>query len=210
MTAEQVTTIVTNILTSGGAVTFFYFVIRSLKREISGLNKTIEQQNKTLEVMEKRVVETEKVGNIYRNLIADLPEQVSKYKSFINEMKDDVIKQLEDAQDETVKESRKVELQRLELQEKMLSELPRLREELVNAVEGIQERVDAMNPGWIQLGPGVSLRPKGAGLRVTNLRTLSRDANLQSRRGALSDFLLPDTRITAKETEPTTEDESED
>lgn len=147
MTAEQITTIITNLLTSGGVAIFFFFVVRSLKKEINGLNKTIEQQNKTLDVMEKRIIETEKIGNIYRDLIDDLPEHVAKYKKFITESKDDVIAQLQNAQDETVRESRQVELKRLEVQEKMINELPQLLDQFRGAFTAIQDRLDAMQQG---------------------------------------------------------------
>jgi TolA-binding protein len=150
VTTEQLITVIsgvlTNLLTCGGFGLFLFYVIRGLRREIASLKVTISQQDATFKVMEKRVEETEKVGDIYRTLIDDLPEQVTKYKSFVTKMKDDVIQQYEQAQDETVKESRKVELQRLELQEKMLSELPKLREELISTLQGIEQRVNAINP----------------------------------------------------------------
>lgn len=148
MTAEQLTTIITNILTGTGVLTFMYFLVKSLKREISSLNKTIEAQNKTLEVMEKRIAETEKVGDIYKGLITELPEYIEKYKKIISATKDSVIAELERAnqiKDEKLKETRELELQRLELQEQMLAELPRLREELIATTEAIQGRVESFD-----------------------------------------------------------------
>jgi DNA repair ATPase RecN len=160
VTAEQLTTVLTNLLTSGGVITFFYFMVRSLRREITGLNKTIEAQNQTLEVMEKRIAETEKVGNIYRNLVSDLPEWVEKYKKFINESKDDVIAKLQQdkSEDEKVKEARQIELKRLELQEQMITELPKLREELISAFEAIGERIDAIYPYFFYPHLGLILK----------------------------------------------------
>jgi DNA repair exonuclease SbcCD ATPase subunit len=147
MTAEQLTVIITNILTSAGALTFIYFLVRSLKREIVSLNKTIETQNKTLEVMEKRITETEKVGNIYKKLVDELPEYVEKYQKFITASKDTIIAELEQAnqrKDEKLAETRELDLKRIELQEQMLSELPKLRDQLLEGLEAIQERVQAM------------------------------------------------------------------
>jgi hypothetical protein len=149
MTAEQITTIITNLLTSGGVATFFFFVVRSLKQEISGLNKTIEAQNKTLEVMEKRITETERVGDIYKGLITELPEYIEQYKKIIQSTKDSVITELEhanQAKDEKLKETRELELRRLELQEELLAELPKLREELLSTTNAIQNRVEALQP----------------------------------------------------------------
>jgi hypothetical protein len=45
-----------------------------------------------------------------------------------------------------MKQLRKVELQPLELHEKMLDELPKLREELITTLQGIEQRVNAVNP----------------------------------------------------------------
>jgi hypothetical protein len=148
MTAEQITTIISNLFTTGGVAILFYLIVRSLKQQIGGLNKTIEAQNQTLEVMEKRVIETEKLGNVYKNLVNDLPEFVDKYKKFINDSKDEVIAKLKQDQstDENLKAARELELKRLEIHEKMVSDLPKLREELISAFEAIEERIDAMQP----------------------------------------------------------------
>ncbi len=147
MTAEQLTTIITNILTGSGVLTFMYFLVRSLKREITGLNKTIEAQNKTLEVMEKRIVETEKVGDIYKNFINELPDFIEKYKLFISKSKDEVIMELERAnreKDEKLKQAKEMDLRKLAMQEQMLEELPNLREMLIATVNAIQEKLSAM------------------------------------------------------------------
>ena len=97
MNAEQIVTIITNILTSSGVAVFLWFLIRGLKNQIGSLNKTIETQNKTLEVMEKRISETEKVGDIYRNLLDKLPDDIDKYKTLLNKIKDETIADLESA-----------------------------------------------------------------------------------------------------------------
>src|SRR5215204_411390 len=118
MTPEQIATVIgttiTNVLTSGGLAIFFFYLIKGLKYEITTLNTTVEQQNKTLEVMEKQVLETEKLGNVYKKLVDDLPEFVEKYKKFINDSKDEVIAKLQQDQtaDENVKSAREVELKR--------------------------------------------------------------------------------------------------
>lgn len=157
MTPEQIATVIgttiTNVLTSGGLALFFFYLIKGLKYEIKTLNTTIEQQNKTLEVMEKQVLETEKLGNVYKKLVDDLPEFVEKYKKFINDSKDEVIAKLQQDQtaDENVKSAREVELKRLDIQEQMVSELPKLRDELLSSVRAIEERLSMM-PVYKPLG----------------------------------------------------------
>jgi hypothetical protein len=145
MNAEQITTIITNILTSGGVITFMWLLIRGLQKQIFSLNKTIEAQNKTLEVMEKRILETEKVGDIYKNLISELPDYIEKYKSIIRVTKDEMISELEKAnqlKDEKLKSMTEIELKKIEIQEQIISELPRLRDELLNTQQAINQRVD--------------------------------------------------------------------
>jgi hypothetical protein len=149
MTAEQLTTILTNLLTTGGIAIFVFYLVRGLKREIASLNKTIEAQNKTLEVMEKRISETERVGDIYKGLIDELPAYVEKYKEVLRVTKDAVIIELEkanQAKDEKLKETKELDLRRLELQEQMLAELPKLREDLVNTTNAMQTKLEAMEP----------------------------------------------------------------
>ena len=50
MTPEQLTDVLTNVLTGSGVVLFVFYLVRSLKREIVSLHKTIDQQAKTFEV----------------------------------------------------------------------------------------------------------------------------------------------------------------
>jgi hypothetical protein len=147
MNAEQATTVITNILTSGGVITFLWFLVRGLKKQIYSLNKTIEAQNKTLEVMEKRIVETERVGDIYKNLINELPDYIEKYKSIIRVTKDEMISELEKAnqlKDEKLKSTTEIELKKIEIQEQIIAELPKLRDELLNTQQAIGQRVDTI------------------------------------------------------------------
>lgn len=78
----------------GGLGLFFWYLIRGLKKEIESLRNTIVNQNKTLEVMEKRIFETEKVGDIYKNLLSDLPNDIENYKKVITLTKDHLISEL--------------------------------------------------------------------------------------------------------------------
>jgi hypothetical protein len=50
VTPEQLTDVLTNVLTGSGVVLFVFYLVRSLKREIVSLHKTIDQQAKTFEV----------------------------------------------------------------------------------------------------------------------------------------------------------------
>ncbi len=86
--------VIPNILQTLGLGIFFYYLIRGLRLKITALEGTISVQNQTLEAMEKRIEETEKVGALYKNLIADLPKDLDNYRAIISRTKDDVILEL--------------------------------------------------------------------------------------------------------------------
>jgi hypothetical protein len=73
---------------------FIYYLIKSLRIQISGLKGTIAAQNETLKVMDKRIEETEKIGDIYKSLIRDLPSDIENYKAIISKTKDATILEL--------------------------------------------------------------------------------------------------------------------
>jgi uncharacterized coiled-coil protein SlyX len=88
-----------SILETTGLAVFIYYLIRGLRAKISALEATIAVQHKTLDVMERRVQETEKVGSIYRNLIADLPADIDNFKTVISKTKDETILELKNQND---------------------------------------------------------------------------------------------------------------
>ncbi|HZF41480.1 MAG TPA: hypothetical protein VE715_21865 [Blastocatellia bacterium] len=151
MTAEQITTIITNVLTSGGVAAFLYMMIRglkdqigALKAQISTLNETIEVQKKTLQAMETRVSETEKIGNIYRQFLEEFPKELENYRALHTKMKDDQIKLLQQAveqKDEKLKETAEIELEKLKLQQRALDDIPKLREELIEVIDTFEQRM---------------------------------------------------------------------
>lgn len=86
MNADQIVTVVVGIAQSGAAGLIVWALIRSLKIRIDGLQKTITVQNDTIDAMEKRVGEAEKIGDLYKGLVKDLPallESLSKGKDQI-------------------------------------------------------------------------------------------------------------------------------
>lgn len=86
--------IISGIIETLGLGIFFYYLICGLRTKIKSLEETINVQNKTLEVMEKRIIETEKIGDIYRNLISDLPTDIDNYKTIVSKTKDETIIEL--------------------------------------------------------------------------------------------------------------------
>ena len=92
-----------SILQTLGLGIFFYYLIRGLRSEISGLKGTINAQNETLKIMDKRIEETEKIGNIYKNLINDLPKDLEDYKTIVTQTKDEMIFELKNQNEEIKK-----------------------------------------------------------------------------------------------------------
>lgn len=81
---------------------FFYYLVRGLQQKIIGLEGVISAQQDTLKVMDKRIEETEKVGNIYRDLLSSLPSDLDNFKTILSKTKDETIVELQN-QNETIK-----------------------------------------------------------------------------------------------------------
>ena len=81
---------------------FFYYLIKGLRAKIAALEGVIGAQKQTLDVMERRVQETEKVGNIYRDLLASLPTDIDNFRTVLSKTKDETIVELQN-QNEAIK-----------------------------------------------------------------------------------------------------------
>lgn len=88
---NHLTTIAQTIVLSG----FFYYLVKGLKDRISALQGVIDAQKSTLDVMERRVLETEKIGNIYRDLLSNLPKDIANFKTIVSQTKDETIVELQ-------------------------------------------------------------------------------------------------------------------
>jgi hypothetical protein len=194
MTAEQITTIITNALTGSGIIFFVGMVIRGLKNQITGLktqigtlNETIEVQKKTLEAMETRVLETEKVGNIYKRLTEELPGEIDKYRDLITKLKDDQITELKKAnqdKDERLQKTAEIELAKLDLQQRALEDIPQLRENLIEVVTTLEQRL-AVVEQLSTLPPVEPIRP-GRVYKLKTGGTISVHSNLEAKVQRLS------------------------
>ncbi len=147
MTTSEIILILTNVLEGGGLACFIAFLFRGMKHELMSLQKTILEQSRTIEVMERRVSETEKVGDVYRKMINELPEHVDKYSQFIAKVKNDTIDELQKAveiKDQKLRNITEIKLKELEIQERILSEIPAIRQEMLDTMTAFQARVQTM------------------------------------------------------------------
>lgn len=149
MNPEQITTVVLNVLVSGGVATFLISVIRGLKREIQNLNYTIDNQNNALGIMErKRHAETEKVGNIYKSLIDELPVAIEKYNEIIRKTKDSFIEELERAnqsKDEKLKQVAELRLKEIEVVQPIITQLSTLSDKLHQTMNDVTVQLRSLD-----------------------------------------------------------------
>jgi hypothetical protein len=144
MSPNEIATLLATLLQSSGLALFLFFIFRSLKREITSLCRIIDEQSKTLDVMERRIIETEKIGSIYRHLIQELPEDLERYKTLIAKLKNEMISELERAyqrKDQELAQVTEKRLSEIEGQERIIQELPELRNDLVSTIQSIEERI---------------------------------------------------------------------
>jgi len=115
---------------------------------IWGLKRQVKIQSDTLKVMEKRLIETEKLGEIYKLFLDDLPDAMGKFKeinNMINRTKDEAIAQLENEKnlkDSELEVYKQEDMKRIETQEKLISRLT----EMQKIVEAISEKAKQPSP----------------------------------------------------------------
>ncbi len=114
------------------------------QENMAALNSATERQQKNLTAMEKRIVETEKIGELYRSLYEEMPGAVEKYTKIMSRMRDDALKELDKAValgDEGMQSFKEREVENIETQIGLISELPQLMSNLHEALEPLNERL---------------------------------------------------------------------
>jgi hypothetical protein len=88
-----------------GLGVFIWYLLQGLSRQVDSLKSVVNAQKDTIEVMGRRIEETEKIGGIYKTLLADLPGELDNYKKIISATKDEVILQLQSQKAEAKQEA---------------------------------------------------------------------------------------------------------
>ncbi|HOB27547.1 MAG TPA: hypothetical protein PKJ07_05355 [Bacteroidales bacterium] len=91
---ETAIQIITGVLETGIISFIVYMIIRGLKTEIKTLHSVVINQNKTIKTMDKRIQETEKIGNLYKQLVSDFPQALEDYQTVITKTKNTTILEL--------------------------------------------------------------------------------------------------------------------
>jgi cell division protein FtsB len=94
MSNESIITIISGVLQTGAISFVVYMIIKGLKLKVINLQETIDIQYKTIEAMDKRIIETEKISDLYKQFIEDYPKALESYKATIVQTKDDIIFEL--------------------------------------------------------------------------------------------------------------------
>lgn len=155
--------ILVKLIELGGLGVFIWYLIKGLESQIGSLKATIEAQKVTLETqertlgaMERRVLEAEKIGQLYKTLLDELPSDITKYREILRALKDELIQELEQAskaKDQKLKDLTKSKLAQIEIQEQVLEDLPRLRDDIFTNFKSLERKVSILD----KLQPGTAL-----------------------------------------------------
>jgi|GEM_PF-2686863 len=140
MSVENIVTIITGVIETGAIGFLTLYIINGLKTKINTLQATISQQGKTIEVMEKRIIETEKVGGIYKSLIENMPKDIDNYRAFISKTKDSTIIELKE-ENETIKEKLKKAEETIEASKNPKSEIEKYLKILKKLMMQYEQRI---------------------------------------------------------------------
>jgi uncharacterized coiled-coil protein SlyX len=91
---ENIFIILTGLIQTGAVSYIVYAIIKGLKTEVKTLGTVVATQNDTIKTMDKRIQETEKIGDLYKQLIADFPKALDDYQAVITKTKDSTIFEL--------------------------------------------------------------------------------------------------------------------
>jgi len=91
---NNIITIIISLIQTGAISWIVYAIIKGLKTEVKTLGTVVATQNETIKTMDKRIQETEKIGDLYKQLIADFPKALDDYQAVITKTKDSTIFEL--------------------------------------------------------------------------------------------------------------------
>lgn len=86
--------IITGVIETGIIAYIVYIIIKGLRIEIKTLQSHVNTQNETIKTMDKRIQETEKIGDLYKKLVSDFPQALEDYQAVITKTKDKTIYEL--------------------------------------------------------------------------------------------------------------------
>lgn len=82
-----------------------WYSIQGLSKQVESLKTVVDTQKETIGAMARTIEETEKIGVMYKSLLADLPGDLENFKKITSTTKDEVIHQLQSQKAEARKEA---------------------------------------------------------------------------------------------------------
>ena len=119
-------------------------MVQSHQESLENMLQTIELHQKNLASMEKRIVEVEKVGDLFKSLFDEIPVAIEKYNRIMDKMYEEASDELEKARknrDPELVLYQEKELESVEVRRKLISELPVLMNKLGEALSPVNERL---------------------------------------------------------------------
>ena len=104
-------------------------------------------QNETIRGLDKRVIETERISELYINLLSDLPNAIDRFNEINSKSKEKILSDLEKAaanKDEELKKFSQIQLEEIESKEGMINGLPKLVKKLIENLNAVDQRLILM------------------------------------------------------------------
>jgi|GEM_PF-3607485 len=111
---------------------------------LEALSETAITQQRNLAAMEKRIVEIEKAGDLYKSLFDEIPGAIEKYRQYMLRVRDESLNELEQStlsMDEKLRSYKEQELENIESRERLMAELPELMVRLHEILDPVNERL---------------------------------------------------------------------
>jgi len=97
---NNIISIITSFVQTGAIAWIVYSIIKGLKIEVNTLGKVVTSQSETIKTMDKRIQETEKIGDLYKKLISDFSKALDDYQAVLTKTKDTTIFELKSTVEE--------------------------------------------------------------------------------------------------------------
>lgn len=104
-------------------------------------------QNETIRGLDKRVIETERISELYTNLLSDLPNAIDRFNEINSKAKEKIMSDLEKAaanKDEELKKLSQIQLEEIESKEGLINGLPKLVKKLIENLNAVDQRLILM------------------------------------------------------------------
>ncbi|MGH1365542.1 MAG: hypothetical protein ACRBF0_18415 [Calditrichia bacterium] len=111
---------------------------------LESLSEAAITQQRNLSAMEKRIVEIEKAGDLYKSLFDEIPSAISKYREYMSRVRDKSLAELQrsaSSMDDKLRTYKEKELESIETRERLMAELPQLMVRLHDILDPVNERL---------------------------------------------------------------------